>query len=88
MNFAWFPTPEKGMKALLEQITKYDVPRGLTLQQFVYKYAPPFENNSAQYLSQMEDCTGERRDMPIVYIDPGTLARCVAYKESNTIVSL
>lgn len=42
-------TPAHGWEDLERQLT-LDAHRGLTLKQFVAKYAPPSENNSSQYL--------------------------------------
>lgn len=47
----------------LERQLRLDASRGLTLQQLVFKYAPPEENNSAQYLKYLCDGLG---------VDPNT----------------
>lgn len=49
-GFAVFSTPQAGFTALHNQIM-LDASRGLSLQQFVYKYAPPSSNNTASYLN-------------------------------------
>lgn len=51
-GFAKFKTPDAGWQALQQQIA-LDASRGHTLQSFVYKYAPPSENNSAIYLQMI-----------------------------------
>ena len=43
-------TAADGWADLERQIT-LDVARGLTLRQFIYKFAPPSENNSERYLN-------------------------------------
>ena len=49
-GFAVFTTSTLGWEALLHQI-KLDQARGMTISQFVSKYAPNVENNTAGYLS-------------------------------------
>lgn len=51
-GFAKFPNPNAGFAALQNQI-KLDASRGLSLGQFIYKYAPPSQNNSAAYLGSV-----------------------------------
>jgi hypothetical protein len=43
-------TPADGWADLEEQLERYAA-RGLTLQQAIYEFAPPSENNSAAYLN-------------------------------------
>ena len=47
----------------LERQLRLDAARGLTLAQFVEKYAPPAENNSKQYLAYL--CVGLFADTPV-----------------------
>jgi len=82
-GFAKFSSPEAGYQALQNQI-KLDAGRGLTLAQFVTKYAPPSENNTQQYLQQILQSTGAKSSTPIQQIDLNTLARAIAQKESST----
>lgn len=56
-GFAVFPTHEAGWEALRSQITR-DALRGKTLQQFIYGYAPPKENNTASYLRNVVKALG------------------------------
>lgn len=56
-RFAVFKTPDDGWNALKQQI-KLDALRGKTLEQFIYKYAPPTENNSKAYVSMVSLMTG------------------------------
>jgi len=51
-GFARFNTHQDGWKALRNQIS-LDASRGHTLQSFIYKYAPPSENNTASYLGSV-----------------------------------
>ena len=51
-GFARFKTPQEGFQALHRQIL-LDASRKLTLKQFVYKYAPPNQNNSVAYLNHV-----------------------------------
>ena len=48
-GFAVFPTAEAGWRAAMAQIL-LDASRGLTLEQYITKFAPPNENDTAAYL--------------------------------------
>jgi len=48
-GFAVFPTPEAGWRAAHRQI-KLDQGRGLTIKEFIFKFAPPSENDTNAYL--------------------------------------
>lgn len=56
-GFAIFDNYGDGYSALQNQIS-LDASRGLTLSEFVNKYAPPSENNTSSYLNQVSDSTG------------------------------
>lgn len=82
-NWAGWPTREASYEGLLNQI-RLDASRGLTLEQFIHKYAPASENPTSQYLSNIEAWTGaDRKTMlasivsgpggaPAAPTDPGT----------------
>lgn len=82
-GFAKFSSPEAGVKALESQI-KLDASRGLTLQQFINKYAPPTENNTNQYLAQMTQMLGVPPTTKISNVDIKRLTQAIALKESGT----
>lgn len=85
-GFARFSTPEAGYQALKDQI-RLDASRGLTLQAFINKYAPPSENDTDLYLRQMVSATGVSPKTPIKNINLDTLAKAMAKKESSTIIT-
>lgn len=72
-GFAVFATPEAGWAALDRQIA-LDAGRGLTLQQFIYKYAPPSENNSAAYLDFVAKNLGVSPSTPLAQVASGNSA--------------
>lgn len=86
-GFARFSSPVAGFNALKNQI-KLDASRGKTLAQFIYKYAPPIENNTSLYLSQMERALGVSQNTPISQIPTHMLAAAIARKESQTRVTV
>ena len=45
-GFARFETPEAGYRAMADQV-RLDAGRGYTLEQYITKYAPPSENDTA-----------------------------------------
>lgn len=85
-GFAKFSTPEEGVKALTNQIT-LDASRGHTLASFISKFAPPTENNTAQYISQAIASLGVTKDTPLSKIPADKLAKFIALKESSTKIS-
>jgi hypothetical protein len=57
-------TPAEGWADLQRQLQLF-AERGLTLEQAIYEFAPPSENNSAAYLKFVCDGLGCTPDMPI-----------------------
>lgn len=85
-GFAKFSSPEAGYQALLNQIG-LDASRGLSLGQFINKYAPPTENNTSLYLQQVIQATGANANTPISQIDRNKLGQVIALKESSTRIA-
>jgi hypothetical protein len=56
-GYAVFATPQDGWNALQNQI-EIDSGRGLSLRDFIYKYAPPSENNTSAYLTNVVSWLG------------------------------
>lgn len=81
-GFASFPSMEAGYNALKKQIA-LDSRRGLTLGQYIAKFAPPNENDTATYIAQAAKSVGATPDTPLSQINPETLAQFQARKESN-----
>lgn len=85
-GFAKFATADEGVKALENQI-KLDASRGHTLESFVYKYAPPSENDTKKYLADIETATSSTAETPIAEIDINKLLKAIAKKESGTKIT-
>lgn len=85
-GFAKFSSPEEGVKALNNQIA-LDASRGHTLASFINKFAPPTENNTAQYISQAIANLGVTKDTPLSKIPTDKLVKFIALKESSTKIS-
>lgn len=84
-GFAKFATPEAGVKALQNQIN-LDASRGLTLGQFINKYAPPSENNTSQYLTQAINNLKVSANTPLKSIDLNKITKFMALKESSSTI--
>lgn len=67
-GFAIFDSVESGWNALQRQI-QLDASRGLTLREFTYKYAPPSENNTTNYLSYLTGNLGLSADTPLASLN-------------------
>lgn len=85
-GFARFSSPQAGYDALKSQIA-LDASRGLTLGQFINKYAPPTENDTGLYVQQMAQATGANANTPVRNINLDALARAMAQKESLTRIA-
>lgn len=85
-GFAKFSSPEAGFHALTKQVL-LDQSRGLTLESFIHKYAPPIENDTKQYIAQAESALGVDAKTPISKVSPIALAKFIAKKESSTKIS-
>lgn len=57
-GFAIFATPQDGLEAMEKQVRLDTQTRGMTLSQFVNKYAPPNENDTNKYTKFVSDRTG------------------------------
>jgi len=79
-GFAVFPFWEAGFRAAHAQI-RLDASRGLTLAQFIEKFAPPSENDTENYIDFICD---EMRCGPLTMLDslsPYALAGVMAQME-------
>lgn len=80
-NFAVFPDDPAGWRAAHRQI-KLDQTRGLSLKQFVHKFAPPNENDTDNYLSFiMKELDLEDADIPLIGLSVFALAGVMAAME-------
>lgn len=59
-TFASWKTEQEGWNGLYNQIN-LDAGRGLDIESFVYKYAPPTDNNSETYIEQLTSKLGLSR---------------------------
>ena len=64
-GFAIFPSYDAGYAALQKQI-ELDASRGLTIEQFIAKYAPPNENDTTNYTTRITEWTGFDPGMPLM----------------------
>ena len=85
-GFARVLSPEHGVNALHDQIA-LDQSRGLTVGQFIKKYAPPNQNDTLLYTTQAQKALGAGADDPLSTIDRKKIAAFVARKESGTDIS-
>jgi hypothetical protein len=85
-GFAKFATPQDGYNALISQV-KLDQSRGMTLGQYISKYAPPTSNNTAQNIQQAATALGVNANISLASIDPNQIAQFQAMKESGTQIA-
>lgn len=81
-GFAKFATAEDGYNALVSQI-QLDGSRGLTVTQFINKYAPPSENNTSQYIQQFTQALGISQNTKISDLSAQDVADFMIKKESG-----
>ena len=85
-GFAKFQTPEAGLAAMKTLLTKYSS-SGHTLASMINKYAPPSENDTNTYVSQMAKALGVDPNTPLSKINLDKLVQAMAQKESSSIIS-
>lgn len=79
-GMAVFPTPWSGWRALHRQIA-LDQSRGMTVRQFIAKYAPENENNTSVYLKFVAKEMGCDPDKPLEELSKYALAGVIARME-------
>lgn len=79
-GFAIFPTPDAGWRAAHAQI-KLDQDRGMTLKDFIFKFAPPNENDTNVYLEFVKVQLSYTDETPLRMISPYALAGVMAAQE-------
>lgn len=84
-GFARFLTPEDGFRACIIQV-QIDKKKNLRLGEFINKFAPPSENNTALYTKTVLDNLGAENKTLISEIDTIQLAKEMARLESQTNV--
>jgi len=82
-GFAKFSSPQAGYNALKNQI-KLDASRGLTVSQFINKYAPPVENNTSLYVNQFASALGVNPNVKLSSLDINKVTAFMAKKESSS----
>ncbi len=82
-SFAKFESADAGLEALRKQVLK-DQEKGLTLREFVSKYAPPGSNDTEAYIkAAVKELRAEEGDT-LDEVDPYDVVRFVAKHESGT----
>jgi len=81
-RWASFETIEAGFRALIMQV-QLDQTRNLTLSSFMYKYAPPEENNTEQLIFNMSGRLGLPRETKLNLINTILLAKDITMQENS-----
>ena len=84
-GFAAFSTPGQGLTALTRQVVLDTQTRGLTLEDFLNKYAPPSENQTNRYIDFVERQTGLRRDQKVPEFKIPELVRAIVRMEGGQL---
>ena len=84
-HFAQFDTVEEGLGALREQV-ELDAERGMSIKDFITKYAPPKSNDTAAYLSKALKVLRARAGDALAEVDPYDVVRFIAEHESSTLM--
>lgn len=80
IGYCEFPTPEAGWRAAHRQIV-LDQVRNLTLKQFIFKFAPPGENDTNEYLDFVISELHVPPDVPLSQLSKYALAGVMAKME-------
>lgn len=84
-KFTAFPSAEAGFSALVKQVERRQSEQ-LSLEKFIYQYAPPNENNTEEYLTFLMNRLGAGRETNIAGLPSTELAKALAFHESQTKV--
>ncbi|MBV6342775.1 hypothetical protein [Candidatus Magnetobacterium casense] len=88
-GFAVFGTPEAGWRAAHAQI-RLDQTRGVSVREFIFKFAPPNENDTNAYLEFVLDELGIGSSTPLysigVYELAGVMAQYEGYYAKEKVV--
>ncbi len=80
-GFARFSSPWLGWQAGIRQI-KLDQGRGLTIREFIFKFAPPSENDTEAYLAFiLSNLNGFCADNLLEHVSPYALVGIMAKRE-------
>ena len=82
-GFAAFATPGQGLNALTRQVVLDTQTRGLSLENFLNKYAPPSENETNKYIEFVERQTGLKRDRKVPESKVPDLVRAIVRMEGG-----
>ena len=85
-GFAQFETPEQGIEAGKQQI-RVDANRGHTLNSFIYKFAPPTDNDTEGYIDFLKKELNITGNPKLSDIDPEALLKAMAQMESGTTIN-
>lgn len=78
--FERFASLDYGIRAGIKLLRNYQDYYGLrTLEQIIYKFAPPFENNTIGYIDKVSEQTGIEKDKPIDLYEKDTLLAICQY---------
>jgi len=84
--YAKFPDIQTGYRALIKQVQS-DQNKGLTLKDFITKYAPASDNNNTkEYLNFIANSLNAKTNDKINNIDTFELAKFLAKRDSGTTV--
>lgn len=85
-RFARFDSPENGIRALAKLLINYRSKNGLpgvggpgidTVREIISRWAPPGENDTTAYITQVAQAVGKRADDIIDIRNPATLTTIV-----------
>ena len=87
-GFRVFSSDDEAIDAANHQLELYAGRGNNTLGGIISKYAPPSENNTAQYIAQMSKATGWSADHVVAPEERAQLLSAMAMKESSTNISV
>jgi hypothetical protein len=91
-SFESFDTMEHGIRAGLKLLQNYQGKFGLnTIRAIVYKFAPPIENRTTQYVEEVCRMTGFGPNKGLDLTDKDTLlklASAIIYMETGTYINI
>ena len=82
-RLAAFKTIEHGIRAMVKIIRTYQLKGYTTYRDIIYRYAPPVENNTRQYLNYVCSRCGTQPSDKVRASDEKKLIAAICYYESH-----
>lgn len=86
-SFVQFKDPEHGIRAIVRILKSYEREGLLTLQEIIDRWAPPNENNSLSYVSDVCERCGAHPDDPVNFdVEVPAITKAIIQHENGECI--